>query len=275
MLLPRFLTALFGIPLILLLIWIGYLPFFFLVYGIIFLGLYEFYYLWVNKGYRPDKIFGYIFGSFLLFSLYLQGRDSPLLSEGAGLVFTLGILFYLALNVLRKMFTKQETKKSYFDLVLTFWGVVYVVWLLGHLVLLRELRPFGREYTYLLFLSAWFSDTAAYAVGIKFGRYPLAKKISPKKTWEGTIAGLVTGILVALIFKILFLKHFGYVQALVIGAILSAGGLFGDLSESFLKRQLEVKDTSDLLPGHGGILDRFDTIIFTAPILYYYLRLFI
>ncbi len=274
MLLPRFLTSLFGIPLILLLIWIGYLPFFFLVYGIIFLGLYEFYYLWVNKGYYPDKIFGYIFGSFLLLSLYFQGKDNPLLSEGTGLVFTLGILFYLTLNVLRKMFTKEETKKSYFDLVLTFWGVVYVAWLLGHLLLLRELRPFGREYTYLLFLSAWFSDTAAYAVGRKFGQHPLAKKISPKKTWEGGVSGLLTAVLVVLIFKILFLKHFTYLQVIVIGLILSLVGQFGDLSESFLKRQVEVKDTSNLLPGHGGILDRFDTIIFTAPVLYYYLRLF-
>jgi len=273
MLLPRFLTALFGIPLILILIWIGYLPFFLLVYAIIFLGLYEFYYLWTEKGYKPDKIFGYIFGSLLLFSFYFNGLGlaNPKLNEGTGLILSFGILFYLALNLFRKRASEQG---GYLNLVLTFWGIVYVVWLLGHLLLVRELRPFGREYTYLLFLTAWVSDTAAYFVGVKFGQYHLAKKISPRKTWEGTIAGIFTGILVVSIFKIFFLKHFTHLHVFIIGIILTLAGLFGDLSESYLKRQIGVKDTSSLLPGHGGILDRFDTLTFTAPVLYYYLRLF-
>lgn len=270
MLLPRFLTALFGVPLILLLIWVGYLPFFFLVYAIIFLGLYEFYYLWTGKGYHPDRIFGYIFGSVLFFSVCLNGVGlaNPNLNEATALILTLGIICYLSFNVLRR------ESRSYLDLALTFWGVIYIAWLLGHLLLVRELRPFGREYTYLLFLCAWFSDTAAYFAGVKFGEHPLARKVSPKKTWEGGFAGLVTSVLIVLLFKLLLLKHFRYADVFILGALLAIGGLMGDLAESSLKRYLGVKDTSDLLPGHGGVLDRFDTLTFTAPLLYYYLRLF-
>ncbi|HCJ67579.1 MAG TPA: phosphatidate cytidylyltransferase [Elusimicrobia bacterium] len=274
MLLPRFLTALLGIPLILLLIWVGYLPFFLLVYAIIFLGLYEFYYLWTEKGYQPDKLFGYIFGSLLLFSFYFNGLGlaNPKLNEGTALILSLGFLLYLAISLFRK---KANEQGNYLNIILTFWGIIYVVWFLGHLLLIRELRPFGREYTYLLFLTAWISDTAAYFVGINYGQHYLARKISPKKTWEGTIAQMFAGILVVLVFKIFLLKHFSYLQVFVLGIILPLSGLFGDLTESYLKRQIGVKDSGSLLPGHGGILDRFDTLIFTAPVFYYYLRLFI
>ncbi len=281
MLLPRFLTALFGIPLILLVIWMGYLPYFFFVYAVIFLGLYEFYFLWTERGYNLDKIFGYIFGTLLLMSFYLNsvGLANPAVNEGTGLIFTVAILAYLTVNLFKSSRSATnvgtDSEKTYINLVLTFWSIIYVVWLLGHLILLREIQPFGREYTYLIFFTTWFSDTVAYSVGTKFGQYQLAKKISPKKTWEGAIAGFLTSLLVALLFKIILLRQFSYLQALLIGIILGIGGQLGDLTESFLKRQVGVKDSSSLLPGHGGILDRFDSITFTAPLLYYYLRIFL
>ncbi len=180
-------------------------------------------------------------------------------------------MVYLTANLFRE---KANEPGNYLNIIFTLWGVIYVVWLLGHLLLVRELRPFGREYTYLLLLTAWISDSAAYFVGKNYGRYYLAKKVSPNKTWEGTIAQIISGILVVLLFKIFLLKHISYLQVFVLGIILPLSGLFGDLSESYLKRQVGVKDSGSLLPGHGGILDRFDTLTFTAPVFYYYLRIF-
>lgn len=118
----------------------------------------------------------------------------------------------------------------------------------------------------------WTQDTAAYAVGLAFGKHRLAPAISPKKSWEGAVGGLSAGVLMSLAFRELFMKDlFGRGEILVLAALLGALAQVSDLTESLMKRCFGVKDSSSLLPGHGGILDRFDSFLLTAPFLYFYM----
>jgi phosphatidate cytidylyltransferase len=130
------------------------------------------------------------------------------------------------------------------------------------------------QYIYFLFIVIWMLDTGAYAVGRRFGSHSLAAMVSPKKTLEGAIGGVVTGILTAVICRYAFLEGFMSVgEAVILGLLISIIAQFSDLAESLLKRDAGVKDSANLLPGHGGMLDRFDSFLFTAPLLYYYLTI--
>jgi phosphatidate cytidylyltransferase len=151
----------------------------------------------------------------------------------------------------------------------------------GFLVLLRELpratesgRPYaeGASYVFLLFLVVWGCDTGAYAVGRIAGRHPLAPSISPKKTVEGALGGLLFGVLGAFAARGWLVPGIGALDALALGLAGAAMGQAGDLVESLLKREAGVKDAGSLIPGHGGVLDRFDSIFLAAPFVYVYLR---
>ncbi|MDD2524535.1 MAG: CDP-archaeol synthase, partial [Endomicrobiaceae bacterium] len=121
-----------------------------------------------------------------------------------------------------------------------------------------------------LFVNIWVLDTGAYVVGKKFGKHKLAKFISPKKTIEGAIAGVFTGIFTAIICREIFMQNIISIQETIIFAIvISIVGQFSDLAESLFKRDCNIKDSGNILPGHGGMLDRFDSYIFCAPIFYY------
>ena len=117
-------------------------------------------------------------------------------------------------------------------------------------------------------------DTGAYFIGKKFGKHKLAKNISPKKTIEGAIAGIITSIIVSLLCRILFMKDIISVkEAILFAIIISLVGQFSDLAESLFKRDSDVKDSGNILPGHGGMLDRFDSYLFAAPVFYYLIAL--
>jgi phosphatidate cytidylyltransferase len=153
----------------------------------------------------------------------------------------------------------------------TFFGLMYVAWPLAHLFLVRDLRPQGQSITFLLFAMIWVEDIVAYVVGTRFGRKPIAPSISPKKTWEGTIAGLIGAMVTAEGFQATVLKtQLGLPEALFLGFAVGLLAFASDLSESLLKRAAGQKDSSSLLPGHGGVLDRFDSFLLTVPLYYYY-----
>ncbi|MFA5859548.1 MAG: phosphatidate cytidylyltransferase [Elusimicrobiota bacterium] len=293
MLLPRFLTGLIGIPIVLLVIWLGNLPFAFAIYTVTLLCLWEFYALWQDVGFSPGKVFGLIFGSVMYVLIYTEsavigkvyekavvsgkftaaaGRilNDPLPIDAVMLIFFLGVAVYLIWKLFR-----QPKETTYIDIMITFWGVIYVVWLLSHLVMLRELRPLGQQYTFMLFLTIWIGDTAAYAAGVTFGKIYAFPRVSPHKTLEGGIAGVLASIIVVWLFNIFIIRGLSIVNIISIALIISVAGFFGDLTESFFKRQVGVKDSSALLPGHGGMLDRFDSLMFAGPLLYYYLKLFL
>ena len=144
---------------------------------------------------------------------------------------------------------------------------------IGSMLAIRTLR--GREVLFLLMLVVMASDTAQYYTGRAFGQRLLAPSISPKKTIEGGIGGMVMSVITAIVTHFTFFPEFPLVHAIIAGALLSVSGMIGDLAESMWKRSANVKDSGTLLPGHGGFLDRFDSIFFTAPILYTYWSLIV
>lgn len=154
------------------------------------------------------------------------------------------------------------------DLMVILFGAAYIGWMLSHLILLRGLDG-GIALIFFVFLVTWASDTAAYYVGSSFGRHKLAPHISPGKTIEGAIGGLVGSVLMAGIAKFGFMPWLDLKDCLIVGLLLGSIGQAGDLFESRLKRHAGVKDSGAILPGHGGLLDRLDSLIFTAPAFYY------
>jgi phosphatidate cytidylyltransferase len=169
------------------------------------------------------------------------------------------------------MWTRDDTRGMVEAVVATVFPVVFVGLTLGQVVRLRAVPgEDGRDLVYLLFVCVILADTAAFYVGTTLGRNRMAPRISPKKSWEGTAGGVLASIGAAVLAHFWFFQRLPLTHALAIGALLGVASVFGDLSESMLKRAAGVKDSSSLLPGHGGVLDRADSVIFAAPILYYY-----
>ncbi len=158
--------------------------------------------------------------------------------------------------------------------VWTIIGIIYLGWTLGHLVALRGLVD-GRNWVFLALFVTFTYDTAAYFTGRTIGRHKMAPRISPGKTWEGAAGGLIGAILVSLFFTLdtpLGLP-INWGDALVLGLLISFFGQAGDLLESAFKRYTSVKDSGKALPGHGGFLDRLDSIVFSGLVVYYYVLL--
>jgi phosphatidate cytidylyltransferase len=147
-------------------------------------------------------------------------------------------------------------------------GILYIGWMLSHWVELRSLEA-GKELVFWAMFTTFASDTSAFFTGRAWGKHALAPAISPGKTWEGAVGGLLASIIASLILGIIFPLPFSYWQIALLGCIISIFAQLGDLAESMLKRNTGVKDTGKLIPGHGGILDRIDSLIFTGVIVYY------
>jgi phosphatidate cytidylyltransferase len=157
-------------------------------------------------------------------------------------------------------------------------GALYIGWLLSFLVSLRiepgtiAFPEAGRNFVFLALLATFGSDTLAYFTGKALGRHKMAPQISPGKTWEGAIAGVVGGIIVGLLFTLEtpLQLPLNWWQAVILGLLISVFGQLGDLAESLLKRSFGVKDSGSLMPGHGGILDRIDSVLFAGVVVYLY-----
>ena len=151
---------------------------------------------------------------------------------------------------------------------LTVSGALYVGYPIGYVIRLRSLEQ-GLPWLALALLSTWISDSGAYFVGRAVGRRKLCRSISPHKTWEGAVAGLTSGVLAVILLGRLLL-NLGWLGGSILGIVLVIAATLGDLSVSVIKRQTGVKDSSHLIPGHGGMLDRLDSLIFVVPIVYYF-----
>lgn len=163
----------------------------------------------------------------------------------------------------------NRNPKAFEGAITTSWAALYLGLFFSFLVRIRQ-DPHGMQLAYTFFFIIWATDTMAYFVGRRWGNHKLLPAISPKKSWEGTVGGTLAGTLVGL-----FLARWiglGMVSAGLFGVVVSVVGQMGDLLESSLKRYTGVKDSGSLLPGHGGILDRFDSALFALPIAYYLLR---
>ncbi len=185
------------------------------------------------------------------------------MSERLALTGVLLVVFTAALR------GRPGTRVEWEPAAVTVFGICYVNWLLGYGFWLRDLEA-GSEWVLLLVWVTWLGETAAYLVGSAVGRVKLAPRISPNKTVEGALAQLAVSVLAALAARAWFFGALTLREAVTVGVLLGVVGQLGDLVESALKRSVGTKDTGTIIPGHGGMLDRVDSLLFNAPVLYYY-----
>jgi phosphatidate cytidylyltransferase len=238
-------------------------------------GLYEFYVLAKKKGMQPDVVAGYLAGAALFTIFYFASRASMperLDLQSIVLVFILLTIGTLAAAMLRGApFDKMLASSG-----ATILGVLYVVLLGGHLLAVRTGFPQGLSSDLLsfFFLVLMGSDIGAYYVGRAIGKHKLAPAISPGKTWEGVAGGLAAALSLAVVAHFWFFPELPLKWALPLAAVMALLGILGDLTESALKRGAGAKDAAKILPGHGGVLDRLDSLLFNAPLLYYFAHLY-
>ena len=260
MLKKRIITALGSIPLLIAVIWFGE-PWFTILVAIWgLLAAFEFYRLVAASKVSPLTYFGLIWT--LLFILSPHFNYDILLP----LLLTSAVIPSLIWLLLRR-----QKEGAFIGWAWTIGGIFYIGWLLSYFVALRGLED-GRNWVFLALFITFAADTAAFFVGRAWGKHRLAPRISPGKTWEGAIAGVFGAIIVSLLFTIptpLQLPLI-YWQAILLGLLVSVFGQLGDLVESLLKRNMGVKESGRLLPGHGGFLDRTDSVVFTGVVVYYY-----
>jgi phosphatidate cytidylyltransferase len=308
-LVSRVLIAVVAIPAILYIALQGGILFFLFVSAVSLLAVKEFYGLAALKGSLPQRKLGYVAaltvnGAF--FHEQIQSYLVPLFFErGIAIsvltklqLFLTLLLIFLVLILLVELFRNKGS--IFLNAGYTILGFLYVGVFLGTLTGIREL--FGNEFPYWLIrrhldvssvlsdssihaityewggltiisilATIWMCDTAAYFGGLSMGRHKLFLRVSPNKTWEGAVWGFVASLLTMFAAQQFLLPYLQVHQALIIGMIIGIFGQIGDLVESLFKRDAGVKDSSSLIPGHGGVLDRFDSLIFVAPILYLYI----
>ncbi|MCU0606832.1 MAG: phosphatidate cytidylyltransferase [Candidatus Edwardsbacteria bacterium] len=270
----RVVIAIVGIPLILGAAWAGGYWLLALVLALSGIGLWEFYRLAGAKGIKPLQWWGQATAAVMLVAF---STGDPRW-WGASVALTLLLL-------VRTLFARS-IDGSIATAAVTVAGLVYVPVLFGHLMLLRDISdplklfhllsdPVGAKLLVLTFALVWISDTGAYLVGMTLGRHPMAPRISPKKSYEGLIGGTAATVIAALLARPRWFSTIApwEMAGLALGVVLF--GVAGDLFESLLKRDAGVKDSGTLLPGHGGILDRFDSLLFAVPFVYWYCRLVI
>ncbi len=260
MLQQRFLSALFGVPLIILAAWFGGIPLLLLIGLVVVLGLKEMTGMLTRLGLKPSLWLAVAGGLIMTGGSYLYSDGYP------GPTITVILFLHLIATV------ANYPRYSLLDSAGTMMGTLYVG-LLNYFYLVRNL-PDGWIWLIFTLAGTWACDTTAYFVGKAFGKRRLAPELSPKKTLEGAIGGLAGSVMAGFIFAMIY-SFLPLSKMLLLGLLIGAAAEVGDLLESAFKRQAGVKDSSKLIPGHGGILDRFDSALFSAPLVYYYVLLFI
>ena len=257
--LTRIIAALALVPLFIFII-IGGVPLYLAEFLIIAIALHEFYKAFKEKEINPLFNIGYIFAGYLalknIFNLDIE--------------YTYVIVFVLFLCSITYIL---RVKNNIIDIAITFFGLVYVGMFLDFIVLTINNFELGKIYVWLIFIIAFLTDTFAYFVGYLFGKHKLIPKVSPKKTIEGSVGGILGSTLGCAVFGYIF--KLDLTAMILIGSLGSIIAQFGDLFASSIKRYVGIKDYGKLITGHGGILDRFDSVILVAPFVYYAISLFI
>lgn len=236
-------------------------------------GLFEFYSLTKKLELKADAAIAYLGATALTVAFIF---DAPSQSPDALLITLAG--FTTVVLVTQTFRFQKDFSKLLAGSAVTILGVLYIAFLGGFLISMRvgfENRP--SLSTHLLgffFLVLMGSDTGAYFAGRALGKHKLAPKISPGKTWEGLVGGLLAGGAFAALATATFFPELPYQASIPLGIVMAGVGVVGDLAESAMKRGSNTKDAASILPGHGGLLDRLDSLLLNAPILYYFARIF-
>jgi phosphatidate cytidylyltransferase len=270
----RIITAVIFLPILIASILIPWLEplFVVIVAAALIFGLYEFYVLARKKDIKPDIAAGYLGGAALFTIFYFATPETPTQSRLDAQTLVM-VLLALTIGTL----VAATLRGAPFDKMIassgaTILGVLYVVFLGGHLVALRTgfEEHLSAHLLSFFFLVLMGSDTGAYYVGRAIGRHKLAPTISPGKTWEGVVGGVLAALALAAVAHFWFFRELPLKWALPLAAVMAVLGIFGDLTESALKRGAGAKDAAKILPGHGGVLDRLDSLLFNAPLIYYF-----
>ena len=258
--LKRWITAIIAVPILFYLIAFGGEDAFAILIVVASLvGMDEYNRMAFGKGLTVEKAETMIIALLILLAAFFA--NLPLLLA----VLAFGVMMVLMLNLLR--IRREGVEMVHADRVIL--GVLYIPLLMSHFIMIRR-SPSGILWIFFILVLAFAGDVAAYYIGRRYGKRKLLPEVSPGKTVEGTI-GLVAGSIVGcVLFKLFFFPALPTVHAVVLGLVGSIAGQLGDLSESALKRSAGVKDSGVILPGHGGILDRLDCLMFITPFVYYY-----
>ena len=270
----RLITAVIAVPILYIIFLLGGVIYLLFFLALILAGQIEYQKLLESKNLPNEKILGIISSLLLGFSAYLGYYYFTF-------CFTAVVLIILILDLRKGDFSQTVT-----NIGATLFGVIYLGWLLGHAVLLRNIGEYENVRTYaennqglpdlgfflVVFAVActFLNDTGAYYTGKMVGRHKLAPKISPGKTIEGTVGGIVVCILTGLIVNFLFGSPLSSDWTIAFALLVAIAAILGDLVESSIKRGAGMKDSGDIVPGHGGVLDRFDSLIFVFPVSYYF-----
>ena len=266
--LKRVFVSLIAIPIILIGTYLGGYYFFAFVAIISLISFFEFSLLVKNKGANVNLLLGAAVIFIFLINQFIGFIELTT-------IIVLSSLLLLTFELFR------NKGSAIINLGATFLGIFYIGIFSVTLIALREYYPSDNDLNingaYLIIsilVSIWIGDSAAYYGGITLGRHKLFPRVSPKKSWEGAIFGFIFSVGVIILAKVLVLNFLSWVDVLFIGIIIGTIGQIGDLVESLLKRDSEVKDSSSLIPGHGGFFDRFDSLLFCAPAIWIYLKYF-
>lgn len=266
MLRTRVLSSALLIPLVAVATWAGGWVLAAVLFAVVTRSAYEFFHLMERSGYRPS-----LPASALVMAAFLVSARIPG-PHWTGVVLAASVIGTLIVQLLRR--PEGRPTQSW---ALTLGAALWLGWLISHFLLLRDQSSSfgfgaGTRWLALVFLVTWVNDSAAYFVGKAIGRHPFAPYLSPKKTWEGTVGGLIGGVAGTILLGH-WLVDLPWLHGLLLGLLVATVAPLGDLAKSMVKRQVGVKDFSDLIPGHGGMFDRIDSLLFVAPVVYYYATL--
>jgi phosphatidate cytidylyltransferase len=262
--LKRWITAIIGCPILIYLIWSGKgWPFYTLLCAAAIVGLFEFYNM-TSPGVPRFVIWANL--AITVFIFFVFGWRKPLIDPV--ILISLWAIVPMAYYML---FHPAPDPRRTGDLGRLILGPVYICLPLAMLIMI-DMRPNGKLWILFLLTVIFANDTGAFYFGRIFGRHKLYEAVSPKKTWEGSFGGVLTSLAAAAVFLVVFGFHKVDFSILILVLFLAAAAQIGDLAESYLKRNHNIKDSGTILPGHGGMLDRIDALLFSIPVLYLFLN---
>lgn len=264
--LKRILSGLIGFPIVALILIYGNIYVIDVLFSVVAgIAIHE-YMNSFKKEHKPVKWLGYISCIIIAF-IHIIPKEYLTVTLELSIALSIAILFIKVIT--------SEMKTTIYDIAITFFGMCYIVFLLSFIPLLYGMEN-GKYLIWFILIAAWGTDTCAYFVGVKFGKHKFSK-ISPKKSKEGCVGGTLGSVIIALIYTFCINKFAGlqlqYEYIAIIATVLSVLSQIGDLSASSIKRTVGIKDFGNLIPGHGGMLDRIDSIIFIAPFAYFLLSI--